>query len=312
MIMALLVLKTRCKEFYEKNYRIVRSVLKIVISMILYSIILYQLPFSKELREYGIPLSVILALVSGFVPDSVIIFFAAMLAVLEISSVSYLLAACFLFVLLIYFLLFGRYAKSQSYLVLLIPACLAGVFIRYILLAVENYYIISQNSVDTGNTLEGLQYCIQSLLQNKEILLYMITFVLVYVVVFLIRRGRFNHASQIGIFVGLVAGMAGVVAGDAFWKIDIDFMKLLLGMALTAVIAYLVQFFRMTLDYTGVHKLQFEDEEYLYYVKAVPKMKVAPGDKTVTRIEEDRDEGMIDLKEEIEKVLEEDLNSDHK
>ena len=47
-------------------------------------------------------------------------------------------------------------------------------------------------------------------------------------------------------------------------------------------------------------------------VKAVPKMKVAPGDKTVTRIEEDRDEGMIDLKEEIEKVLEEDLNSDHK
>ena len=75
MIMALLVLKTRCKEFYEKNYRIVRSVLKIVISMILYSIILYQLPFSKELREYGIPLSVILALVSGFVPDSVIIFF---------------------------------------------------------------------------------------------------------------------------------------------------------------------------------------------------------------------------------------------
>ena len=32
----------------------------------------------------------------------------------------------------------------------------------------------------------------------------------------------------------------------------------------------------------------------------------------MTRIEEDRDEGMIDLKEEIEKVLEEDLNSDHK
>ena len=116
MMMALLVLKTRCKEFYEKNYRIVRSVLKIVISLILYSVILYQLPFSKELREYGFPLSVILALVSGFVPDTVIIFFAAVLTTLEISAVSYLVAACFLFVILIYFLLFGRYAKSQSYL----------------------------------------------------------------------------------------------------------------------------------------------------------------------------------------------------
>ena len=46
MIMALLVLKTRCKEFYEKNYRIVRSVLKIVISMILYSIILYPVSYT--------------------------------------------------------------------------------------------------------------------------------------------------------------------------------------------------------------------------------------------------------------------------
>ena len=337
MMMALLVLKTRCKEFYEKNYRIVRSVLKIVISLILYSVILYQLPFSKELREYGFPLSVILALVSGFVPDTVIIFFAAVLTTLEISAVSYLVAACFLFVILIYFLLFGRYAKSQSYLVLLIPAlwplnvvfavpiaaalflnlamipaCLAGVFVRYILLAIENYYMISQNTVDTGNTLEGLQYCIRFLLDNKEMLLYMLTFVIVYVLVFLLRRGRFSHASQIGIFVVLVAGMAGVIAGDAFWNIDTDLMKLLLGMALTAVISYLIQFFRMTLDYTGVHKLQFEDEDYLYYVKAVPKVKVAPGDKTVTRIEEDRDEGMIDLKEEIEKVLEEDMNSDHK
>ena len=69
MIMALLVLKTRCKEFYEKNYRIVRSVLKIVISMILYSIILYQLPFSKELREYGIPLSVICLLYTSDAAD---------------------------------------------------------------------------------------------------------------------------------------------------------------------------------------------------------------------------------------------------
>lgn len=244
MIMALLVLKTRCKEFYEKNYRIVRSVLKIVISMILYSIILYQLPFSKELREYGIPLSVILALVSGFVPDSVIIFLAAMLAVLEISSVSYLVAACFLFVLLIYFLLFGRYAKSQSYLVLLIPAlwplnvvfavpivaalflnlamipaCLAGVFIRYILLAVENYYIISQNSVDTGNTLEGLQYCIQSLLQNKEILLYMITFVIVYVVVFLIRRGRLIMRHRLEFLWGWLPGWLAWSQGMRFGRL---------------------------------------------------------------------------------------------
>ena len=68
----------------------------------------------------------------------------------------------------------------------------------------------------------------------------------------------------------------------------------------------------MSLDYTGVRKMQFQDDEYYYYVKAVPKLKVAVVDKTVTRIEEDRTEEKIDLKEEIEKVLEEDLNPDSK
>ena len=65
------------------------------------------------------------------------------------------------------------------------------------------------------------------------------------------------------------------------------------------------------LDYTGVRKLQFEDDEYFYYVKAVPKLKVAVVDKTVTKID-DQDEAVIDLKNEIEKVLGEDINPDKK
>ena len=88
MMMALLVLKTRCKDFYEKNYRIVRSVMKILIGFAIYNMILYQLPFSSELREYGLLLTVILALISGFVPDTVIIFFSSALALIEISAVS--------------------------------------------------------------------------------------------------------------------------------------------------------------------------------------------------------------------------------
>ena len=61
-----------------------------------------------------------------------------------------------------------------------------------------------------------------------------------------------------------------------------------------------------------MRKLQFEDDEYFYYVKAVPKLKVAVVDKTVTRIEEVMEEEKFDFKEEIVKVLEEDMNPDSK
>ena len=72
------------------------------------------------------------------------------------------------------------------------------------------------------------------------------------------------------------------------------------------LVAYMIQFFRLTLDYHGTRKLQFEDDEYYYYVTAVPKIKV---DKTVTRIVPDEDDENQDLRSELEKELENDFNN---
>ena len=50
--------------------------------------------------------------------------------------------------------------------------------------------------------------------------------------------------------------------------------------------------------------MQFEDDEYYYYVTAIPKFAVAVGDKTVTRIlPEEVAEVQSELKEEVEKAL---------
>ena len=48
--------------------------------------------------------------------------------------------------------------------------------------------------------------------------------------------------------------------------------------------AFVVQFFRFNLDYSRTEKVQFEDDEYYYYVKAVPKMTVATPEKKVKKI----------------------------
>ena len=84
-----------------------------------------------------------------------------------------------------------------------------------------------------------------------------------------------------------------------------------LWMLISVVVAYIIQFFRMTLDYTGVINLQFEDDEYYYYVKAVPKLKVTIKDKTITRINPKEDENEVDnLQEEFDKVFKEENERD--
>ncbi|MCM1245467.1 MAG: hypothetical protein NC293_07475 [Roseburia sp.] len=337
MMMALLVLKTRIKDLYEKHYKVLRPMLKILIAAGVLSSILYALPFSPGIRYYAVPLVIVVALFCGFIPDMAVLCIAVAVMIAEVAAASVISAFTFFILIVIYFLLFGRYTDKQSYIVFLIPilwemnlaytvpviaalflspamipACIAGILIRYFLAGVKQYFLLSQSAVDTGNSMEGLQYLFDYIADNKEMVVYMITFAVAYLLVFAVRKGRYNYASQIGIFVGLVTCMAGVISGEILWSVDSDIKKLVIGVAASALIAYIVQFFRMSLDYTGIRKLQFEDDEYFYYVKAVPKLKVTVVDKTVTRIEEEKGNDVLDLKDEIEKVLGEDLGQDVK
>jgi hypothetical protein len=47
------------------------------------------------------------------------------------------------------------------------------------------------------------------------------------------------------------------------------------------VLGYGIKFFFMDLDYARTERVQFQDDEYFYYVKAVPKKMVASKEKTV-------------------------------
>ena len=62
----------------------------------------------------------------------------------------------------------------------------------------------------------------------------------------------------------------------------------ILGSILAIVIAKIIEFFRFCVDYSRTEKVQFEDDEYYYYVKAIPKMTVAAQDKTIKKINTQR------------------------
>ena len=53
-----------------------------------------------------------------------------------------------------------------------------------------------------------------------------------------------------------------------------------------AVVVFAVSCFTRVLDYSGVENVQFEDDDYFYYVKAVPKVKVTASHNKVKNITE--------------------------
>ena len=57
-------------------------------------------------------------------------------------------------------------------------------------------------------------------------------------------------------------------------NITLPIMELLFGLIISLVLAYVYKFFIFNIDYTRTEYTQFEDDEYYYYVKAVPKISI--------------------------------------
>ena len=68
----------------------------------------------------------------------------------------------------------------------------------------------------------------------------------------------------------------------------------MLGSVCAVIIGVIVQFFKTVVDYSRVENTQFEDDEYYYYVKAVPKIAMAKQQKSVRKINASSQDSMED------------------
>ena len=59
---------------------------------------------------------------------------------------------------------------------------------------------------------------------------------------------------------------------------------MIVGSLVSAVLAFILQLVVFSLDYTRTEYVQFEDDEYYYYVKAVPKISITVSEKKVKKI----------------------------
>ncbi len=72
----------------------------------------------------------------------------------------------------------------------------------------------------------------------------------------------------------------------------------------------MIQFFFFNLDYTRTERVQFEDDEYYYYVKAVPKRYVSAKAKTVKKISDNARNRRAEREAVTRKELLEDMDID--
>ena len=168
-----------------------------------------------------------------------------------------------------------------------------GTIVYYMLEYVKKSSVNIENVGAKGMLTQVTKY-VQQVFQNKEMWIVIVAFIICFFVVFTLRRTSMDHAWKVAIVAGAVANVIVIVAGDIALGVHTSYGTLIGGNVGAIVIGLILELFLFSVDYARSENLQFEDDEYYYYVKAIPKVSVATPEKTVKRINERQETEIID------------------
>lgn len=302
----LLELREKLKLFYSKNDVFVVPVLKFLLAFAALLMVNERLGYMTQIDNISVVL--IVALTCSFLPWAGSAFFAMLFSLLHMYALAIEVAVVGLCVYLLLMIVFLRFSTKTS-TVLLITALLCCIQIPYIMPIVMGliagpasvvgvvsglvvYYLImavsaNASTVGTMAATEAtakLRLIIDSLLGSKEMIIMIAAFAITLLVVYLVRRMSVDYSWTIAIVAGVITNLVIILLGDLLYDTNVPLLTVMLGEVLAVAVAKLIQFFRFCVDYNRTEKVQFEDDEYYYYVKAIPKMTVATQTKTVKTI----------------------------
>lgn len=105
---------------------------------------------------------------------------------------------------------------------------------------------------------------------------------------------------------GAVVYIVLMLFGSMFMSISMEMGSVIIAGVVSALIGLVIEFFVLGVDYSRSEVTQFEDDEYVYYVKAVPKSLVSQTKKSVKKFSSNKKSDDSDLDDLDEETLEQD------
>lgn len=303
----LLVWRNKLRLFYRDYGRLLRPLGKWLLSVLVLIYMNQVLGYDRQLKHVVFVLGI--SVVSALLPVQLFVVVMAGVAFFHVYAAASLLACLVLGMFLIVFLLFERFTPSYGYVLVLMPpamslhipllpvlliglaaepvgivaaGCGVAVYFMFRILKTNVLGTVTELSLET--MVAVYQNVLDTFFHDKEMLLFLLAVSIVIPVVYVIRRQAFPHMFQAAVLAGSVLFLTIILIGELILKVDTSPVALLAGSAVSAVLAAVIQFLLLPLDYSRTETVQFEDDDYYYYVRAVPKMQVAAPQKEVKHI----------------------------
>ena len=306
MMTTLLVMKQILMTLYSKYEVYITPLLKFLLAFISLLLINSRIGYMDSIDKMTVVL--IVALMCSFMPMNFIVVVSALFTLLHLYAFSLECAAVIGVGFLLMFLLYLRFSPKDTLVVVLMPICFllkipyviplavgligtpaSAVSVACGVIAYYMVHYVAQNisviaAMADEETTAKLRFIIDGILKNKEMVVTIAAFAITVIMVYLIRRLSIDYAWTIAMVAGIVVDIMVLLVGDLMFDTNVALFGVIFGNIVSFLLAIVLQFFVFNVDYSRTEKVQFEDDEYYYYVKAVPKVTVAKPEKQVKQI----------------------------
>ncbi len=312
---SLYLLRERIEELYADYSRIVDKAVQFVVTLLAFYLINANVGFMEAAASPVI--TVVLSVICTFFQPIWTLLVAAVLILAHMYALSIGVLGVVALVFIVMYVFFIRMTPNMALVVLLTPilfhfhipfvlpvacgllvgpvsmvAIGSGIIIYYML----NYVKVASSTLQAESMSEIMNQVtvfIRQIFTDREMWIYILTFMICILVVYAIHRLSIDHAWVIAIAVGVVVNIVVIAGGDVALGVSTSYGSLFFGNLIAAVVGLILMFFFFSVDYGRSENLQYEDDDYYYYVKAVPKLSVSKPDVTVKRINARRDTDFI-------------------
>lgn len=295
-------------RLYARYSKVVDKGIQFVLALITFMFISNNIGFMKMASNPAVTLA--LAVICTFLPVTATVIVAVMLTVIQFYTLSAGVAIVAVVLFLIMFILYFRFTPERAVVLLLTPIAftlkmpmlipivygLVGnpLCIVPIAFGTMSYYMVTYvkayettiKGAGSSEMFTQMTAFAQQLFHNKDMWMVLAAVSVCLFVVYSVRRLSVDNAWKIAIVSGGLAYAIVLVIGSILMGAGVPYVAVTVGTIISILLALVLEFFVFAVDYSRTETLQFEDDEYFYYVKAIPKVNVAAPEKTVKRINE--------------------------
>lgn len=302
----LLALREKLRGIYGKYDVYITPVIKFIFALIALIMINSKIGYMDKLKNPLI--MIVLSIICALLPNAVTVLVVMAVILCHLYALSLETFAVAFCVFILMYLLYFRFTANSSVWVIITPllflfnipyivpvvAGLAGgmftaipvsfgVLIYYVMKFGADYSIAITAEIGESDIMQKFSFVIDGIFSDAMILI-ILSFVITVVLVSIIKKFSIDYAWVYAIIAGTLTNFIVLLVGNVIFSAGLSVVGIIICSLLSLVLGYLLYVLLFSADYTRTERVQYEDDDYYYFVKAVPKNSIPVADVKIKKI----------------------------